>query len=84
MGLSPTAATGTGAVIAPAATGILDPATGKPIGAADPYTANMLRIPLNTPTAEAHWTVVDEKNRAIYVAQVTYRGDCVKLMIDFL
>jgi GntR family transcriptional regulator len=54
------------------------------IGAADPYTANMLRIPLNTPTAEAHWTVVDEKNRAIYVAQVTYRGDCVKLMIDFL
>jgi GntR family transcriptional regulator len=54
------------------------------IGAADPYTANMLRIPLNTPTAEAHWTVLDEKNRAIYVAQVTYRGDCVKLMIDFL
>jgi GntR family transcriptional regulator len=44
----------------------------------------MLRIPLNTPTAEAHWAVVDEKNRAIYVAQVTYRGDCVKLMIDFL
>ena len=37
MGLSPTPATGTGAVIAPAATGILDPATGKPIGAADPY-----------------------------------------------
>src|SRR5205814_8463036 len=42
------------------------------IGAADPYTANMLRIPLNTPTAEAHWTVVDEKEIAIYVAQVTY------------
>ena len=54
------------------------------IGAADPYTATMLRIPLNTPTAEAHWTVVDENNRAIYVAQVTYRGDCIKLMIDFL
>jgi GntR family transcriptional regulator len=54
------------------------------IGAADPYTANMLRIPLNTPTAEAHWTVLDEKNRAIYVAQVTYRGDCIKLMIDFM
>ena len=54
------------------------------IGAADPYTANMLHIPLNTPTAEAHWTVVDESNRAIYVAQVTYRGDCIKLMIDFL
>src|SRR5690349_982461 len=42
MGLSPTAArpntgAGTGAVIAPAATGILDPATGKPVGANDPY-----------------------------------------------
>jgi GntR family transcriptional regulator len=54
------------------------------IGAADPYVANMLRIPLNTPIAEAHWTVVDEKHRAIYVAQVIYRGDCIKLMIDFL
>ena len=38
MGLSPTAAKpATGAVIAPAATGILDPATGRPIGANDPY-----------------------------------------------
>jgi len=54
------------------------------IGAADPYVANMLQIPLNTPTAEAHWTVIDEKNRVIYVGQVTYRGDCIKLMIDYL
>ena len=54
------------------------------IGAADPYTANMLRIPLNTPTAEAPWTVVDENNGAVYVAQVTYRGGCIKLMIDFM
>src|SRR6266550_4309328 len=38
MGLSPTAARpGTGAVIAPPATGILDPATGRPVGAKDPY-----------------------------------------------
>ena len=37
MGLSPTAATTTGQLIAPAATGILDPATGKPVGADDPY-----------------------------------------------
>src|SRR6201984_474888 len=38
MGLSPTATTmGKGSVIAPAATGILDPSNGKPIGANDPY-----------------------------------------------
>jgi NADH-quinone oxidoreductase subunit B len=38
MGLSPTAATQTpGPLIAKAATGILDPATGRPVGANDPY-----------------------------------------------
>src|SRR4051794_24435810 len=36
MGLSPTTS-GTGLAIAPAPKGILDPATGKPIGARDPY-----------------------------------------------
>ena len=28
------------------------------IGAADPYTANMLRIPAQYTSAEAHWNVV--------------------------
>jgi NADH-quinone oxidoreductase subunit B len=38
MGLSPTAVSqGSSPVIAPAATGILDPSTGKPVGATDPY-----------------------------------------------
>src|SRR5665647_2557727 len=39
MGLSPTATTPGfwPAVVAPAATGILDPSTGKPVGANDPY-----------------------------------------------
>src|SRR5260370_42012157 len=38
MGLSPAATTqGTSPVIAPAATGIIDPSTGKPVGATDPY-----------------------------------------------
>jgi GntR family transcriptional regulator len=54
------------------------------IGSADPYTAALLRIPLHTPTAEAHWVVLDDSQIAIYVAQVTYRGDCIKMMIDFL
>src|SRR5882757_6167068 len=36
MGLSPAAAK-PGFAVAPAATGILDPATGRPVGANDPY-----------------------------------------------
>lgn len=36
MGLSPNPSS-TGPVIAPAPKGILDPATGRPIGANDPY-----------------------------------------------
>jgi GntR family transcriptional regulator len=54
------------------------------ISSADPYTAGLLRVPLNTPTAEAHWIVLDDRRVAIYVGQVTYRGDCIKMMIDFL
>ena len=38
MGLSPTAVShGSSPVIAPAATGIIDPSTGRPVGANDPY-----------------------------------------------
>lgn len=54
------------------------------ISSADPYTAALLQVPLNTPTAEAHWVVLDDRRVAIYVGHVTYRGDCIKMMIDFL
>src|ERR1700759_4450601 len=38
MGLSPAAATpGSATLVAPAATGIIDPSTGRPVGANDPY-----------------------------------------------
>jgi len=54
------------------------------IGSADTETAELLRIPLNAPTAEAHCVVVDEREVAIYVADIVYRGDCVKLDINLL
>jgi GntR family transcriptional regulator len=54
------------------------------IGSADPYIAALLRIPLHTPTAETHWVVLSHRHIAIYVGHVTYRGDCIKMMIDFL
>ena len=46
--------------------------------------ADLLKIALNAPTAECHCVVVDAKGIAIYVAEIIYRGDCVKLYIDLL
>lgn len=54
------------------------------IGSADPETARLLNLPLNAPTAEAYCVVVDDSGVAIYVAEISYRGDCVKLDIDLL
>ena len=54
------------------------------IGAADPGTAALLKVPLGTPTAECHCVVTNRKGVAIYVADIVYRNDCVKLHIDLL
>ena len=54
------------------------------ISAADTVAASLLELPLNAPTAEAHCVVVDDEGVAIYVADIVYRGDRVKLDIDLL
>lgn len=54
------------------------------IGSADPQTANLLKVPLGTPTAESHCVVTNRKGVAIYVAEIVYRNECVKLHIDLL
>lgn len=54
------------------------------IGTADMESAQRLDIALNSPTAEAHCVVVDTRNVAIYVADIVYRGDCVKFDINLL
>ena len=54
------------------------------IGSADPATAALLKVPLGTPTAECHCVVINRKGIAIYVAEIVYRNDCVKLHIDLL
>ncbi len=54
------------------------------IGSADPGTASLLQMPLGTPTAECHCVVIDDEGVAIYVAEIVYRNDCVKLHIDLL
>jgi GntR family transcriptional regulator len=54
------------------------------IGSADPETADLLKLPLNAPTAECRCVVVDKEGTAVYVADIIYRGDCVRLHIDLL
>ena len=54
------------------------------IGSADTETAELLKVALNAPTAEARCVVVDDKGVAIYVGDIVYRGDCVKLDIDLM
>ncbi len=54
------------------------------IGSADPGAASLLQVPLGTSTAECHCVVTDPEGVAIYVAEIIYRNDCVKLYINLL
>ncbi len=54
------------------------------IGGADPETATLLKIALGAPTAEARCVVTDGDDLVIYVGEIVYRGDCVKLDGDLL
>ena len=52
------------------------------IGTADLEAAHHLKIALNAPTAEARCVVTDKDGIAIYVADIIYRGDCIKFDIE--
>lgn len=54
------------------------------IGSADPVTADLLQIGLGAPTAECRCVVIDNKRTAIYIADIIYRSDAIKLHIDLL
>lgn len=54
------------------------------IGSADPLTAGLLHIELGAPIAECRCVVIDGKGIAIYVADIIYRSDAIKLHIDLL
>ena len=54
------------------------------IGAADMETARNLGIALNAPTAEARCVVTDGSGTVIYVGEITYPGDCVRLNIELI
>jgi len=52
------------------------------IGGADPEMSTLLKIALGAPTAEARCVVTDTDDVVIYVGEIVYRGDCVKLEGD--
>ncbi|HEY9550280.1 MAG TPA: GntR family transcriptional regulator [Kiloniellaceae bacterium] len=54
------------------------------IGSADPDVAGQLKIPVNAPTAEVHRFIADSDGCVIYVADIVYRGDFIRLDIDLL
>ena len=54
------------------------------IGSADLTTAHLLQVPLGAPTAESRCVVVDRKGVAIYVAEIVYRNDVLRLHIQLL
>jgi GntR family transcriptional regulator len=54
------------------------------IGTADRETADLLGIGLSAVTAECRCIVIDRDDVAIYVAEIVYPSDCIKLHIDLL
>jgi GntR family transcriptional regulator len=54
------------------------------IGAADMEMARHLGIAINAPTAEARCVIADADGVVIYVGQITYPGDCVRLNIELI
>jgi GntR family transcriptional regulator len=54
------------------------------VGAADIETAHRLEIALNAPTAEARCVVTDKAGVVIYVGEITYPGDYVRLNIELI
>ncbi len=54
------------------------------IGGANVHTADLLKIALGAPTAECRCVVIDGNGVAIYVADITYRSEVIRLYIDLL
>ncbi|MBZ9810994.1 MULTISPECIES: GntR family transcriptional regulator [unclassified Mesorhizobium] len=54
------------------------------IGVADPETAELLKIGLGEPTADCRLILVDDKDVAIYVANIHYQRECFAMRIDLL
>jgi GntR family transcriptional regulator len=54
------------------------------IGSADPEIADLLKISIGAPTVEAHCVVIDDAGIAIYVGDIIYRSESIKLQMNLL
>ncbi|WP_139102819.1 UTRA domain-containing protein, partial [Acinetobacter baumannii] len=54
------------------------------IGSADPEIADLLKISIGAPTVEAHCVVIDDGGIALYVGDIIYRSESIKLQMDLL
>jgi GntR family transcriptional regulator len=52
------------------------------IGTADAEVAGLLNVPFNSPVAQVRRIFKDESGTVIYLADVTYRGDAIRLEMD--
>ena len=52
------------------------------IGTADLEAAKLLQIPLNSPVAEVRRVFTTADRTVIYLGEVTYRGDFVRIDMD--
>ena len=52
------------------------------VGSADVHAAELLEIPINSATAHVRRVFNDAADVAIYVAEITYRGDFVRIEMD--
>jgi GntR family transcriptional regulator len=51
------------------------------IGTADMEIASHLKVAVNTPVAQVRRVFTDKKNRVIYLGEITYRGDFIRLQM---
>ncbi len=54
------------------------------IGSAEPEVADLLKISIGAATVEAHCVVIDDGGIAIYIGDIIYRSESIKLQIDLL
>lgn len=52
------------------------------IGSADLEVAQCLNLPLNAPVADVRRVFNDPRGRVLYLGEVTYRGDAIRLEMD--
>lgn len=54
------------------------------VGSADPDIADTLKVPIGAAIVNGHCVVVDDQGVAIYVGDIVYRSDSIKLQINLL